>query len=230
MKRVLLITCTLLLTMSSLNAQDQNADWANFGRFDSANLAVKQLPAGDRQVVFMGNSITEGWYRQDKDFFTQNKYINRGISGQTTSQMLIRFRKDVIELAPKVVVILAGTNDIAGNTGFISLDNILGNLVSMCELAKAHHISPVLCSVLPAFDYPWRPGKQPNIKIPQLNTLIKEYALKNHIAYVDYFSAMTDGNNGLPKRISGDGVHPNADGNKIMEQTLKPVIDRTLKQ
>ncbi|MGC4233323.1 MAG: SGNH/GDSL hydrolase family protein [Niabella sp.] len=231
MKKLLLTTIAISFIMLWAKGQDKkDNDWANFAKYDSANKAVKQLPKVERYVVFMGNSITEGWYKQDKDFFSKNKYINRGISGQTTSQMLVRFRKDVIELQPKIVVILAGTNDIAGNTGYISLENILGNLISMCELAKTSHMIPVLCSVLPAFDYPWKSGKEPNIKIPQLNALIKAYALKNKITYVDYFSAMTDGNNGLPKSLSHDGVHPNADGYKVMEKMLAPILDMLLKQ
>ena len=188
---------------------------------------MKQLPQSERNVVFIGNSITEGWYDQDPDFFMQNKYINRGIGGQTSSQMLVRFRRDVIDLHPKIVVILAGTNDIAGNTGYISLENILGNIISMCELARANHIKPVVCSVLPAFDYSWSKGKNPNIKIPQLNKMIKAYAEKSGMPYVDYFSAMTDGNNGLPKNLSEDGVHPNLAGDKIMESVVQRVIAKT---
>ncbi|ANI88352.1 acylhydrolase [Arachidicoccus ginsenosidimutans] len=229
MKKQFLLSTLFLLSVAGLNAQKKDVDWANFARFDSANQAVKLLPKSDREVVFMGNSITEGWINQDPSFFSENKFINRGISGQTTSQMLVRFRKDVIDLHPKVVIILAGTNDIAGNTGFISLDNILGNLISMCELAKANHIKPILCSLLPASDYPWSPGREPNIKIPKLNAMIKDYADKHHIHYVDYFSAMTDGNNAMRKNLAADGVvHPNLDGDKIMEKVALPVIKKTL--
>ncbi|HEY0298030.1 MAG TPA: SGNH/GDSL hydrolase family protein [Arachidicoccus sp.] len=229
MKKYFHLSVGFLLSVLGLRAQSKDVDWANFAKYDSVNQIVKQLPQSERKVVFMGNSITEFWNVQDKDFFAQNKYINRGISGQTTSQMLVRFRKDVIDLQPKVVIILAGTNDIAGNTGYISLDNILGNLISMCEIAKANHIKPILCSLLPAFDYPWSRGKEPNIKIPQLNAMIKDYADKNKIRYVDYFSAMTDGMGGLPKNLSKDGVHPNLDGNKIMEKLSAPAIEQALK-
>lgn len=224
---LLLFFCTIAGTR--LNAQYKDTDWAGFGRYEAANREVKKLPPDERAVVFMGNSITEEWYKQDSTFFTQHPYINRGIGGQTTSQMLVRFRKDVIDLQPKVVVILAGTNDIAGNTGYISPDNILGNLISMCELADAHHITPVLCSVLPAADYSWSPGRSPDTVIPQLNALIKDYAEKNEIVYVDFFSAMTDGHNGLPENISRDGVHPNLKGNKMMEKILQPVLERLLR-
>ena len=203
---------------------DELNDWANFAKYESANEAVKQLPKEARNVVFMGDSITERWREQDPDFFAQNKYICRGIRGQVTSQMLARFRRDVIDLHPKVAVILGGTGDVLGNGGFITLENILGNLVSMCELARANDIKPVLCFLLPVSK-----GGSLNIKVPQLNNLIKAYAEKSGTPYVDYFSAITDGNNGLPKNLSEDGVHPNLDGNKIMERVLKPFIDEALK-
>lgn len=225
----LLYGIVFLLSANFIQAQNKQEDWANFARFDSVNQMVRQLPQNGRKAVFMGNSITQGWIDHDPSYFSSNNYINRGISGQTSSQMLIRFRKDVIDLHPKAVVILAGTNDIAGNTGYISLDNILGNLMSMCELAKAHHIKPILCSLLPASDYPWSRGKHPDIEIPKLNAMIKNYVTKNNIAYVDYFSTMTDGKNGLPKNISEDGVHPNLAGNKIMERVLKPIIEKALR-
>lgn len=176
----------------------------------------------------MGNSITDFWYNNDSSFFLKNNYIDRGISGQTTSQMLVRFRKDVIDLQPKAVIILAGTNDIAQNTGYISLENIFGNIVSMAELARAHHIKVILCSLTPAFDYPWRRGMEPNSKIPQLNAMIKGYAKRNKMMYVDYFSAMTDGQNGMRKNLSKDGVHPTLEGYKIMEGLSEKAIEKSL--
>lgn len=219
----------LVLTSFCLGvANAQKGDWANFGNYQAANEKALDLPKSERQVVFMGNSITAGWFAQDSLFFTKNHYINRGISGQTTSQMLIRFRKDVVELAPKVVVILAGTNDIAGNTGDISLDNIKGNLISMVEIAKANHIKPIICSVLPAFDYSWSPGKKPNEKIPALNKMIQEYAQKNKVMYLDYYSAMVDDRNGLPATLSKDGVHPNLKGDKIMESLVIKALKKAL--
>ena len=219
-----LLTMGFGLTGGKLMAQ--KGDWANFHRYQSSNQVVKALPAGDRKVVFMGNSITEGWYNTDSAFFTTNHFIGRGISGQTTSQMLVRFRKDVIDLAPKAVVILAGTNDIAGNTGDISLENILGNLASMAELAKAHGIKVFLCSLTPAFDYPWSKGKNPNTKIPALNKMIQAYAHKNHFTYVDYFSTLADSRNGLPANLAKDGVHPTLDGYKIMEKIVVQSIGK----
>jgi lysophospholipase L1-like esterase len=163
------------------------------------------------------------------EFFKDRPYINRGISGQTTPQMLLRFRQDVIDLQPKAVVILAGTNDIAGNTGPSTLEMIEDNLASMAQLAKANGIKVILCSVLPAFDYPWRPGMEPNVKIPELNKWIKAYAEKNKFIYVDYFSAMADDRNGLPSDLSKDGVHPNKKGYEIMQPMVEKAIAKALK-
>ncbi|GAB3359298.1 SGNH/GDSL hydrolase family protein [Arachidicoccus ginsenosidivorans] len=223
-----LLTMGLGYGIGTNKVMAQKGDWANFHRYEAANQVVKALPASERKVVFMGNSITEGWYHNDSSFFKTNHLIGRGISGQTTSQMLVRFRKDVIDLHPKAVVILAGTNDIAGNTGDISLDNIMGNLASMAELAKAHGIKVFLCSVTPAFDYPWSKGKHPDVKIPELNELIKAYASKNHVTYVDYFSKLADNRNGMPADLAVDGVHPKLAGYKIMEQIVLKSLKKVL--
>ena len=171
-----------LLAVSPLLAQTEKGDWAQFGRYAEANRNV-QIPAN---VVFMGNSITDGWWPADSTFFKENNFVDRGISGQTTSEMLVRFRQDVINLHPKAVVILAGINDIAHNNGVISLENVFGNLVSMAELAKCHDIQVILCSVLPAYDFPWRPGMEPAGKVIRLNEMIKDYADKQGLTYVDY--------------------------------------------
>lgn len=204
---------------NSLFAQD----WANLKKYQSDNERLFAAPNNDR-VVFMGNSITEGWNEFSPNFFKEEKYINRGISGQTTPQMLLRFRQDVINLNCKAVVILAGTNDIAGNTGTATLEEILGNIISMCELATQNKIEVVLCSVLPAFDYPWSPGLKPNEKIPALNKMIKEYAEKNNFLYVDYFSKMSNAQNGLRAELTYDGVHPNSEGYKVMEKIVGKVV------
>ena len=208
------------------NAQD----WANTSRFKDANAKLPTSSSGENRVVFMGNSITEGWINTDPDFFAEKAYVNRGISGQTTPQMLVRFRPDVINLKPAVVVILAGTNDIAGNTGPSTLEMIMDNLVSMAELAKANRIKVVLSSVLPAYDYPWKPGLEPAPKIVKLNEMIKSYAEKNDIVYLDYFSSTVDERNGLKKELSGDGVHPNMAGYKIMEPLVEAAIKKALSQ
>lgn len=202
----------------------QNDDWANLNRYKEENLNLGLPANNENRIVFMGNSITEGWLQLDPDFFEDKPYINRGISGQTTPQMLVRFRQDVVNLKPGVVVILAGTNDIAGNTGPSTLEMIEDNIASMTEIAKANNIKVILCSVLPAYDYPWKPGLNPANKIVELNKWIKDYSIKNEIAYADYFSAMADENNGLRKEYSEDGVHPNLRGYKVMAPIIENVI------
>lgn len=210
--------------MHSMFAQD----WGNLERFKEENQKIASPMKNENRVVFMGNSITEVWANMRPDFFKDNSYIGRGISGQTTPQMLVRFRQDVINLKPKVVVILAGTNDIAGNTGPITLEEIAENIKSMAELAKANGIKVVLCSVLPAYDYPWRPGLLPNEKIPALNALIEAYAKFNGCVYLDYFSAMADDRNGLPKKYAEDEVHPTLEGYKVMEPMVHAAIQKAL--
>ncbi len=203
-------------------------DWSNTARFKDDNAKIGLPASGEKRIVFMGNSITEGWINTCPDFFSGKSFVNRGISGQTTPQMLVRFRPDVINLKPAVVVILAGTNDIAGNTGPSTLEMIMDNLISMSELAKANQIKVVLSSVLPVFDYPWKPGLQPAEKIIALNLMIKNYAEKNGFVYLDYFSATVDERKGLKKELSGDGVHPNLAGYKIMEPLAEAAIQKAL--
>jgi lysophospholipase L1-like esterase len=205
-------------------------DWANFTRYKAANAKLATTTSSKPRVVFMGNSITDGWINADSAFFGGKNYIDRGISGQTTPQMLLRFRPDVIDLKPKVVVILAGINDIAGNTGLMTLEETFGNIVSMAQLAKAHNIKVIVSSVLPAYDFPWRPGLEPAPKVIKLNAMLKDYATKNNIVYLDYFSAMKDERNGLPARLSGDEVHPNLAGYKIMEPLAEKAIAEALKR
>lgn len=217
-KWFVLVMC--MLATSSLFSQ-QN-DWAQFGRYAEANKSV-ETPT---RVVFMGNSITDGWWNTDSLFFQNNRYIGRGIGGQTTAQMLVRFRADVIDLQPKAVVILAGTNDIAQNNGYIAPENILGNIISMAELAKANNIDVVLCSILPAYEYGWRKGLEPADKIIALNKMIKEYADRHNLTYVDYHSALKDERNGLPEKYSKDGVHPTMDGYKIMERLISEALEK----
>ena len=172
----------------------------------------------------MGNSITEGWSNFNPDFFINNPFVNRGISGQTTPQMLIRFKPDVVNLKPNAVVILAGINDIAGNTGPIKIENIAENIFSMSEIALANNIEVFICSVLPAKAFPWSPSiKNVSKKVIELNLLLKDYCLENNIQYVDYHSVMDDGNGGLkvPEHTTeNDLVHPNKDGYKVMEGVI----------
>jgi lysophospholipase L1-like esterase len=177
----------------------------------------------------MGDSITEGWDKLDHAFFVRTGFIDRGISGQTTSQMLVRFRQDVIMLKPSVVVILGGTNDIAQNGGLTTLEAIEENLQSMAELARANRIRVVFSSVLPAFDYPWKPGLEPAEKIAALNRWIADYCARNKIVYVDYYSPMADGRKGLKAALSGDGVHPTAEGYAVMEPLAEQGVRDALK-
>lgn len=218
------ITLTLMSVVLIAEAQD----WANLDRFKEENQLLGPARTCDDRVVFMGNSITQGWIDKVPDFFEGRLYINRGIGGQTTPQMLLRFRQDVLKLWPKVVVILAGTNDIAGNTGPSTLEMIEDNIRSMTELAQARGIQVVLCSVLPAHDYPWSPGKDPAHKIPELNERIKQYAASRGAVYCDFYSAMVDERNGLPVELSEDGVHPNNEGYAIMAPIVENAIARAL--
>jgi lysophospholipase L1-like esterase len=204
-------------------------DWAGLRRYRQANAQLPPPAEGENRVVFMGDSITDAWGRKYHGFFPGQPYVNRGISGQTTPQMLIRFRPDVIALKPKVVVILAGTNDLAGNTGPMTLEEILGNLISMAELAKANGIRVVLASVLPAIDYPWRPEHpNPSDKIIALNAMIKDSAAKNNFVYLDYFSALVDERNGLKKEFAEDAVHPNQAGYDVMGPLAGKAIEQAL--
>lgn len=213
----------VLCTSQFLASAQPKNDWAQYGKYQEAN---KTAPKGG--VVFLGNSITEGWAGTHPKFFASNNYIGRGIGGQVTSQMLARFRSDVINLAPKAVVILAGTNDIAQNNGPIPLAEVMNNIISMSELAKTNKIKVVLCSVLPASEYGWRKELKPANDIIQLNSMIQQYALKNKIPYVDYHKVLKDERNGLPGHYAQDGVHPTPEAFTIMEQLVKPVIDRLI--
>lgn len=215
-----------LIFSTMANAQD----WPEINRYTKANEALGDPAPGENRVVFIGNSITEGWGHHHPEYFARPDYINRGIGGQTTPQMLLRFRSDVIHLKPEVVVILAGTNDIAGNTGPMTLEQIRDNIISMSELARANDIAVVISSVLPAFEYTWRPGLEPNVKIPKLNGMLKAYAEKEGFVYLDYFSAMTDGRNGMPEIYSEDGVHPNKQGYLAMEPLAEKAIQQALKR
>lgn len=199
-------------------------DWAGLGIYQAENVKLAPPEKGENRVVFMGNSITEFWLKLHPEFFAGKPYVDRGISGQTSPQMLLRFRQDVVELKPSIVIILAGVNDIAGNTGPSTLEMIMNNIISMAQLAKANHITPILCSVLPANDFWWNPGTEPADKIISLNKMIKQYADENGIIYVDYFTPMVDDQKGLKKEYSDDGVHPNVAGYQLMEPLAEEAI------
>lgn len=207
--------------------QDVQNDWAYLKRYQQENTQL--APSNDR-VVFMGNSITEGWVKLFPTLFPGKPYIGRGISGQTTPQMLVRFRQDVIALKPKVVVILAGTNDIAGNTGPSTIEMIEDNLASMTEVAQANGIRVVLSSVLPVYDYPWKPGLEPAAKIMALNAWMKDYASKRGAIYLDYHSAMQDSRHGMRADLAYDGVHPNEAGYRVMAPLAERAIQEALRQ
>lgn len=212
-------------------------DWPFLARYREADKELLPPAADEARVVFMGDSITEGWGRKESatspdrnGFFPGKPYINRGISGQTTPQMLVRFRQDVIDLQPKVVVMLAGTNDIAENTGKTTLRDIENNIASMSDLARANGIRLVLCSVLPVSDFPWHRGLEPAPKIRALNAWIEEYAAKNGFVYVDYYSRMATSDGGLKPELSVDGVHPNKAGYEIMAPLAEAGIEEALKK
>jgi lysophospholipase L1-like esterase len=229
-------------TAPSLPATDQTADCgkaareqvfsdlADFGRYRAANATLPAPSPGARRVVFMGDSITDFWATVDPQFFSRADFIDRGISGQTTLQMLLRFRQDVIALKPAVVHILAGTNDIAGNTGPMDLPGIEANIASMVDLAEANGVQVVVGSVLPAKDFGWRPGIDPGPKIVALNQWLKRYAVARHLFYVDYYTALTDGALGMRADVSSDGVHPLLPGYLIMDPLADAAIHAALRR
>ncbi|MFY8067638.1 MAG: GDSL-type esterase/lipase family protein [Flavobacterium sp.] len=199
-------------------------DWAYIEKYAIENQQLLKLPNNGNRIVFIGDSITEFWQQYDSAFFTQNKYINRGISSQTTSQIQERFQNDVIDLEPKYVIILAGINDIAENNGPISIEEIMNNIVSMVEKALKNNIEVVLCSILPASDFYWNPKIKPIEKIKQLNVLIEAYCLIEKIKFVDYYTPMVDENFGLDKKFTDDGVHPNLNGYLKMKTILESYL------
>ena len=250
MGRFILVCAVLLLFGTSIFGQDceelktrldraetRLRDWPALARYREDNTKTAPPAKNEQRVVFMGDSITDSWDNQATGFFPGKPYVNRGISGQTTPQMLIRFRRDVIELKPKVVVILAGTNDLAGNTGPTTLEAIQDNLRSMAELATAHGIRVVFASLLPVSDYEMRDGKpivqttrRPPDQILALNNWMKDYASTNRHGYLDYFSAMKDDKGFLKEELSNDGLHPNQQGYAVMAPLAQAAIDQSLKR
>ncbi len=202
-------------TIPSLDAKF-NRDWANFKRYAKANAEVKKAP----YAVFMGDSITDNWARMRPEFFKKFNFVGRGISGQVTAQMLSRFRVDVLALKPKCVFILAGTNDVARNDGYVAEENIVGNIISMCEIARFNDITPIICSILPASEYKWRKAIKSVEPIEKINKMLKEYASQKGIVYLDYYAKLVDEHNGLSKAHAKDGVHPTHECYEIMEQMV----------
>jgi uncharacterized protein (TIGR02246 family) len=205
-------------------------DWPNLAKYRDANAQLPPPAKGEKRVVFYGNSITEGWAQFFPAMFPGKPYIGRGISGQTTPQMLVRFRQDVVALKPKVVVVLAGTNDIAGNTGPSTIEMIEDNLASMTEIAKANGIRVVLSSVLPVYDYAWRPGLEPAPKIIALNKWMKDYAARTGQVYLDYHTPMADARQGMRADLSNDGVHPTEAGYRVMAPLAEKAITEALRR
>jgi len=201
--------------------------WNNLTKYHADNVQLPPAP-GARRVIFFGDSITDAW-RGDA-FFPGKNYINRGISGQTTAQMLLRFREDVLRLHPAAVVILAGTNDIAQNQGPIPMQAIEDNLQSMAELCSANGAHPILCSVLPAFDYGWHPGLHPAEKIPVLNKWIQAMCAKKHFIFLNYYPVLVGPNGGMKPELSGDGVHPNAAGYALMSPLASAALNKALRR
>ena len=207
----------------------KSLDWANLARYEDDNLKVGLPKKDERRVVFMGDSITEEWSNLYPEYFTEKGYINRGIGGQTTPQMLIRFKPDVVDLKPEIVVILAGTNDIAGNTGPSNAKMITDNIFSMAEIAKAYQMKVVLSSILPVYEYDWaREIKDPPSTIQAVNDALKQYASNHGLIYLDYFSSMVDERQGLNSDYTSDGVHPNESGYILMSSLAEEVLSELL--
>lgn len=229
MKKIILLTFTSCIL--SLNAQNNLSELPNFERYQNQNLELLSKPVSEGRVVFLGNSITDAWPDVRPDFFSKNDYIGRGIGGQTSPQLLLRFRKDVIELNPRVVVINIGTNDIAENTGKYNPQYTLDNIISMTDIARANGIKVILTSVLPVGEYPWRKDiKNASQIVDTLNSAIRSYALMNNIPYADYNIKMRDVNGALIEDLGHDGVHPVEKGYEIMESVIQPIIEFLLKK
>ena len=209
--------------------QAENSDWANLGYYEKRNRELGFPDENEKRIVFMGDSITEEWGNLYPEFFSGNYYINRGIGGQTTPQMLIRFKPDAINLKPYAIIILAGTNDIAGNTGPSTVKMITDNIFSMAELAIAYEIKVVLSSILPVYQYPWVDDVlDPPSSIDSINSKIKEYVENKGLVYLDYYSSMVDDRKGLKLELTGDGVHPNKAGYRVMSAIADEIISQVL--
>ena len=220
----------ILYCFLSVAANAQQKDWTQINRYEQDNKRLSQEPNNGKRIVFLGNSITEGWVNKHPDFFTSNQYIGRGISGQTSYQFLARFREDVINLHPALVIINAGTNDVAENTRPYNEDYTFGNIVSLVELARANKIKVILTSVLPAGGFSWNPSiTNASAKIQSLNAKIKEYAKVQKLPYVDYYSAFKNGDNALNQVYTQDGVHPTLEGYLVMEPLIQTAIKKIVK-
>ena len=220
----LLISTTCLVAQKKVG---QNwTEWTNFSRYAEQNKNTPAPAKGERRVVFLGNSIFEGWLSLRPEFFENKPYHDRGISGQTTAQMLLRFYEDVVALNPEVLVLKAGINDIAENTGVYSQKNTLNNLMAIAQLARANKIKVIICSVLPVSEFPWRKELNPGDKVISLNNELKKFAASNKFYYLDLYSFVVDDNKGMKSEYASDGVHPTVAGYKVMEPLLEEAIGR----
>ena len=216
MKVIKMFTAAMFSFLATFSMKGQGEDWAKMLTYAKENAGIKVSP----KAVLLGDSITEAWFRADPEFFKENNLAGRGISGQTTSQILVRMREDVVNLRPKYVVILCGFNDIALNPGHaVSVETAVGSVKSMCDIAKANKIKPIVCSQLPSYRISWRPEIQDCYeKVLQFNELLKAYAKEARIPYVDYFNLLADENTGrIPEKYAPDTVHPSLEGYKVME-------------
>ncbi|MCX2476428.1 GDSL-type esterase/lipase family protein [Pedobacter sp. MC2016-05] len=227
-----LSSVTLFAQQSDPNKkEDFSDDWAALSKYKRENELLAPTAKGEKRVVFLGSSIFEFWKQKDPEYFKRNPYIDRGISGQISPQLLIRFRQDVINLKPKAVIILAGSNDLAGNKGHVSNETVLNNIKSMAELAKKNHIKVILCKYLPIYEYPWNKNlKGVADQIISLNDEIVAYAKANHFTILDYWTPLVDERNGQKAEYTEDGVHPNFAGYKVMETVTEQAIDKILRR
>ncbi len=230
---VLTMTTLFATTNPTVQAQqkinDNWADWVNFKKYAAQNTQVPPPQKGEKRVVFLGNSIFEGWLRLRPEFFANKPYFDRGISGQTTPQMLLRFYEDVVALQPEVLVLKAGINDIAQNTGTYDQSRTLNNIKAIAHLARANKIKVILCSVLPANEFRWRPGLGPADKVIALNQEIKQFADENKFYYLDLYSAVVDDKKGMKAEYANDGVHPTVAGYKVLEPLVEEAIKKVKK-
>ena len=242
MKIVIKLTISIIIivfNLSKMSGQDDindkiqtrvnkaisQLDWAGILKYQDQNKDLSLKDSISPYIIFMGDSITEGWSDFYPDFFSSNNYINRGISGQTTSQMLLRFRQDVIDLKPKGVVILAGINDIAKNTKYYGIELVAENIFSMVELAKANNIRPIICSVLPADKFPWNPKVYPAELVKKLNILLESYAKEEGIKFLDYYAYMNNNKGGMIDNLTNDGVHVTSEGYKLMIKLVQQALN-----
>lgn len=227
MKYLLFALCCLVYEVS--RAQDSRDNWADLAKYEKQNAALRTAGPDDKRVVFMGSSIVEFWKQLDPAYFEKNHYVDRGISGQISAQMLIRFQADVVDLKPRAVVILAGSNDIAMDTAAYMYKRIMDNIRSMAELARQNHIKVILCTYLPIAEYPWRKGIHPGPRIVRLNSLIARYASQEHLMLLDDYTPLVDQHQGQRKDLTRDGVHPNLKGYRLLEGPTDAAIAEVLK-